>query len=322
MFKQDTQANVLIHRRTAIKGLAGLLLLACSSSCASPTSFTTTTPTPTATSRPSGSVIHVYRGHTDRVTTVAWSPDGRYIASGSLDKTVQIWNATTGEHSYTYHGHTGIVISVTWAPDGSRIASASQDQTVQVWDAMTGTPDFTYQGHTDVVDTVAWAPDGNHIASGSRDQTVQIWSTTPDTKSYIYRGHVNTVTTLAWSPDSSLIASGSLDKTAQVWKAATGARLYTYRGYNEAGASSNPAKGVLPNFILALAWSHHGKRIAAVTQQYCSDECGTALFWDGTTGRNVSFYATTPVFALAWSPDDTCVVTATSSTLVQVSQVS
>src|SRR6266536_3027460 len=280
MFKQDTQANVLIHRRTAIKGLAGLLLLACSSSCASPTSFTTTTPTPTATSRPSGSVIHVYRGHTDRVTAVAWSPDGRYIASGSLDKTVQIWNATTGEHSYTYRGHSA------------------------------------------AVNVVAWSPDSGSIASGSEDQTVQVWNTTPDTKSYIYRGHVNTVTTLAWSPDSSLIASGSLDKTAQVWKAATGERLYTYRGYNEAGASSNPAKGVLPNFILALAWSHHGERIAAVTQQYCSDECGTVLFWAATTGRNVSCYATTPVFALAWSPDDTCVVTATSSTLVQISQVS
>jgi len=130
------------------------------------------------------------------------------------------------------------------------------------------------------------------------------------------------VTTLAWSPDSSLIASGSLDKTVQVWKANTGSRLYTYRGYNEAGATAKPAQGVLPNFILSLAWSHYGRRIAAVTQQYCSDACGVVLFWDATTGRNVSFYTSIPVFALAWSPDDTRIVTATITNLVQILQVS
>src|SRR5450755_2326700 len=265
---QDTQMNGLIQRRVVIKGLAGLWLLACGSACASPVSSpgTATSTAASATPHSSDNVVHVYRGHTDRVTSVAWSPDGNYIASGSLDKTVQIWNATTGEHSYTYRGHSAAVNAVAWSPDSSSIASGSLDQTVQVWDATTGAPDFTYQGHTDIVDTVAWSPDGSRIASGSRDQTVQIWNATIGARVHIYRGHVNTVTT--------------------------------------------------------LAWSHYGRRIAAVTQQYCSDACGVVLFWDATTGRNVSFYTSIPVFALAWSPDDTRIVTATITNLVQILQVS
>ena len=139
---QEMQINGRIQRRTVIKSLAGLVLLACGSSCASPASSdtpaSTAVPFASATPHSSANVIHVYRGHTDRVTSVAWSPDGNYIASGSLDKTVQIWNAKTGEHSYTYRGHSAAVNAVAWSPDGSSIASGSLDQTVQVWNAMTG----------------------------------------------------------------------------------------------------------------------------------------------------------------------------------------
>src|SRR5712692_3650864 len=122
--------------------------------------------------------------------------------------------------------------------------------------------------------------------------------------------------------DSQFIASGSFDKTVQVWNATTGDALYTYRGYNVDAAKLNPIKGVLPDLVFVVAWSHNGKRIAAVTQEYCGDECGVVVIWDAATGRNVSFYADLPIFALAWSPDDKRIVTALGYTLVKISQAS
>jgi WD40 repeat protein len=82
----------------------------------------------------SGSNAYTYRGHTRFVNAVAWSPDGKRIASGSSDGTVQVWNAGDGGHVYTYRRHTGIVNAVAWSPDGKYIASGSDD-TVQVWQA-------------------------------------------------------------------------------------------------------------------------------------------------------------------------------------------
>ena len=126
---------------------------------------------------------------------------------------------------------------------------------------------------------------------------------------YTYRGHTDKVSSVSWSPDGKHIVSGSWDKTVQVWDAATGAVVYIYRGYNVQAAQNNPAKGVLPDLIFAVAWSHHGKRIAAVTQVYCGDICAVVLGWDAYTERNFSFYVDQPIFAMAWSPDDTRLVT-------------
>ena len=92
--------------------------------------------------------VHVftYRGHTDTVFAVAWSPDGKRIASGSSDKTVQVWDASDGSHLFTYRGHSSWVLDVAWSPDGKYLASAGADKTVQVWDASNGHHLFTYTG--------------------------------------------------------------------------------------------------------------------------------------------------------------------------------
>jgi len=94
----------------------------------------------------------------------------------------------------------------------------------------------------------------------------------------------------------------------RVWNAVTGAVLYTYNGYN-VQAAINPSKGVLPDLIFAVAWSHNGKRIAAITQVYCGDVCAVVLGWDAYTQSNFTFWVDEPVFAMAWSPDDTRLVT-------------
>ena len=128
---------------------------------------------PTASSH--SKALYTYHGHFASVNAVAWSPDGKRIASGSNDGTVQVWDATDGGHVFTYRGHIDRVNAVAWSPDGRRIASGSADGTVQVWDAANGGHVFTYRGHSGPVWTVAWSPNGKRIASGSADKTVQVW---------------------------------------------------------------------------------------------------------------------------------------------------
>ena len=117
------------------------------------------------------------QGHTDSVNSVAFSPDGRHIASGSMDKTIQIWDAQTGgQVGNPLQGHTSRVQSVAFSPDGKHIVSGSSDRTVQLWDAQTGSQvGNLLQGHTDSVKSVAFSPDGKHIMSSSDDRTIQLW---------------------------------------------------------------------------------------------------------------------------------------------------
>ena len=117
------------------------------------------------------------QGHTDIVYSVAFSPDGRHIVSGSMDYTVQVWDAQAGiQVGKPLQGHTNGVWSVAFSPDGTHIVSGSEDCTIQVWDAQTGVQvGKPLQGHTGSVWSVAFSPDGKHIVSGSADHTIQVW---------------------------------------------------------------------------------------------------------------------------------------------------
>lgn len=351
-----TQAKQVIRyfsRRFFLQSLAGFALATGIEGCTQTTSSSVST-TPTPKPQAYGKVLLSYRGHRMRVTAVAWSPNGTYIASGSLDKTVQVWAATSDKHfqpviyqghhdgitavdwspnsqhvvsasydttvqvwdaltgmqSVSYRHHTAAVMTVAWSPNGQYIASGSADGMVHVWDAVTGKQHYVYRGHTDSVNTLCWSPDSQHLASGSTDKTVQIIDAATGQHTFTYRGHTNTVSSVSWSPDGTHLASGSWDKTVQVWNADTGKVAYIYQGYNVQAARTNDTKGVLPDLVFVVAWSHNGKRIVAVTQVYCGDNCGVVVSWDADTERNVKFYIDAPVFALAWSPDDTRFVTA------------
>ena len=160
------------------------------------------------------------RRHTDQVTSVAFSPDGRQIVSGSDDQTLRLWDVATGEEVRQLSGHTDQVTSMAFSPDGRQIVSGNGDQTLRLWDVATGEEVRQLSGHTGWVTSVAFSPDGRQIVSGSDDQTVRLWAAASGEELRQLSGHTDQVTSVAFSPDGRQIVSGSYDQTLRVWIAA------------------------------------------------------------------------------------------------------
>jgi len=167
--------------------------------------------------------VMTLRGHSDEVHGMAVSSDGKRIVSGSVDKTVKVWDAATGAELMTLRGHDGGINSVAFSQDGKRIVSGSEDKTIKIWDAATGAELMTLRGHSDEVRGVAFGPDGKRIVSGSFDATIKVWNATNGDELMTIRGHECKIGPVSFSPDGRRIVSGSMDNTIKVWDAATGA---------------------------------------------------------------------------------------------------
>ncbi|EED14601.1 G-protein beta WD- 40 repeats containing protein, putative [Talaromyces stipitatus ATCC 10500] len=231
------------------------------------------------------SLIQTLAGHSCPVLTVAFSPDGNQIASGSDDNTIKLWDATTGDLQETLTGHLGRVLTVDFSPDGKQIASGSDDDTIKLWDAATGDLQKTLAGDSRGVVTVAFSPDGKQIASGSHDDTIKLWDATTGDLQKTLADHLSSVCTIAFSPDGKQIASGSLDDTIKLWDATTGDLQKTLAGHSSA--------------VMKVAFSPDGKQIAS------SSDDKTIKLWDAATGDLQKILAghSSGVITVAFSPD-------------------
>ncbi|QJB43342.1 hypothetical protein HGD76_02975 [Dolichospermum flos-aquae CCAP 1403/13F] len=196
-----------------------------------------------------GNLLQTLSGHSDSVWSVAYSPDGQTLASGSDDKTIKLWNVKTGNLLQTLSGHSDMVISVAYSPDGQTLASGSYDNTIKIWDVKTGNLLQTLSGHSRSVWSVAYSPDGQTLASGSWDNTIKIWDVKTGNLLQTLTGHSSPVSSVAYSPDGQTLASGSDDKTIKLWNVKTGNLLQTLTGH------SNP--------VVSVAYSPDGQTLAS-----------------------------------------------------------
>ncbi|MBQ1191108.1 MAG: TIR domain-containing protein, partial [Bacteroidales bacterium] len=147
-------------------------------------------------------------GNSGYISSVCWSPDGKYLASDLEDDNVIIWDANSGERLKTLKGHSNSVSSVCWSPDGRYLASGSLDSTLIIWDVTGGESFKTLEGHSDEVYSVCWSPDGKYLASGSGgwngDREIAelfIWDANSGKKLKTLEGHSSGVKSVSWSPD-------------------------------------------------------------------------------------------------------------------------
>lgn len=201
------------------------------------------------------------------VTSVAFSPDGQLLASGSLEKNIYLWNFKTGEQIGILQGHTSYVQSVCFCPDGKYLVSASSDSTIRVWDVRKKSCIKVLRGHKDNISSVKYCPDGQIIASASGDGTIRLWDAESGMCTCVLQGHTNKVKSLAFSPNGKYIVSASDDETVRIWDVATGENTNTLFGHSY--------------WVNEVDISYDGKYISS-----CSYDT-TIRVWDFQTGKEI-----------------------------------
>jgi WD40 repeat protein len=207
------------------------------------------------------------RGHGALVYRMAWSSDGRLLATPSQDRTVRLWELESGGLLRTLEGHAGAVVCVAWSP-GSRVLASGggrREPVIRLWNVETGELIRTLEGHEEAVKSLAWSPDARTLASGSDDGTIRLWNPETGNMVQLFEGHRDCVGSIAWSPDGMTIASGSMDGTIRLWDCGTGREAHRFE----------ESSGV----VWTVAWNPDGKSLA------CGTDDHTVQILDTESGR-------------------------------------
>jgi len=172
-----------------------------------------------------GELVRVFPGHAEDVTSVAFSPDGKRLASASSDRTVKLWEVETGELVRVLSGHKRGVLSVAFSPDGRLLASGSADGTVRLWDSGTGELAMAPLVGRRAACSIAFSPDGKVLASGGDDKSIRLWDVNTGKVVSILSGYKDGVNVVAFTSDGRMLGSVGDDGWFRLWDIATGVCL-------------------------------------------------------------------------------------------------
>ncbi len=214
---------------------------------------------------PGVKLVRTLRGHTGTIGRIAWSPDGRMLASPSVDQTIRLWDVETGKLIRTVEGHQNNVSCVTFDPTGRTLASGDGNGLVKLWKVATGKLLRTLKRHRNHVYSVAFDPEGRTLASGNLDSTVTLWETASGKLLRTLEGHQKFVASVAFNPEGRTLASGSNDHTVKLWEVASGKLLRTLEGHQD--------------LVLSVAFNPEGRTLASGSMDH------TVKLWEVASGK-------------------------------------